>query len=169
VKKTFKLLLVSSLLAGAGFTAMAQGMPHDEHGMDHKGRMDPARMEQMVNKHLADLKTRLKLTPAQEGAWTTFAAAMKPTGIAMGQQPERAELDKLPTPERIDKMRAFHKQHMADMDAAMEKRDAATKTFYASLSAEQKTTFDAEHARMGSHRMGQPGTEHAKPGVTAKP
>jgi periplasmic protein CpxP/Spy len=44
-------------------------------------------------------------------------------------------------------MKAMRTQHMSDMNAAMEKRDAATKTFYASLTPEQKTVFDAEHAK----------------------
>ena len=42
----------------------------------------------------------------------------------------------------------------------MDKRDEATKTFYASLNAEQKKVFDAEHARMGEHH----GREHGPRG-----
>lgn len=163
VKTSFKLLLVSGLLAGAGLSSLAQGMPQDEHGMEHRGRM-----EQMVNKHLSELKAKLKLTAAQEGAWTTFANAMKPSDKWMGKQPDRAELDKLPTPERIDKMRALHKQRMADMEAAMDKRDDAIKSFYASLTSEQKATFDAEHARMASHRMGTMEDGHDKQAAHVK-
>jgi hypothetical protein len=39
----------------------------------------------------------------------------------MAKRPDRAEMDKLPTPERIDKMRALHKEHMTVMEAAMDK------------------------------------------------
>jgi hypothetical protein len=125
-------------------------MRHGDQG--RMGKMDPSKMEAMVTRHLAQLKTKLKITAAQEPAWTTFAAAMKPTGGMMEKrEAERAEMAKLTTPERIDKMHSLRAQHMADMNAAMDKRDEATKTFYATLTAEQKKTFDAEHARMGGH------------------
>ena len=60
-----------------------------------------------------------------------------------------AEMDKLTTPERIDRMHALRTEHMTAMNAAMDKREDATKTFYAALNADQKKVFDAEHARMG--------------------
>lgn len=55
------------------------------------------------------------------------------------------------TPERLDQMQAHKAQH----DAQMQKHIEATKTFYASLNAEQKKVFDKETARfmrgMGEH------------------
>jgi Spy/CpxP family protein refolding chaperone len=150
MKTVFKSLIVAGLLATAGFAAYSQGpggMMGHEGG--HMGRMDPAKMEQMVAKHMADLKAKLKITPAQEGAWTTFTTSMKPSGAMNANRPDRAEMEKLTTPERIDKMQALHTQRMADMSAAMTKHNDATKTFYATLTAEQKKVFDAEHAKMG--------------------
>ncbi|MFY8043561.1 MAG: Spy/CpxP family protein refolding chaperone [Rhodoferax sp.] len=44
---------------------------------------------------------------------------------------------------------------MADMQAAMNKRDDATKALYAVLSPEQKKLFDAEHSRRGGHQGGK--------------
>jgi periplasmic protein CpxP/Spy len=159
MKPVFKSLIVAGLLATAGFAAYSQGsggmMDHDG---GHMGRMDPAKMEQMVAKHMADLKTKLKITPAQEGNWTTFTAAMKPAGAMNANRPDRAEMDKLTTPERIDKMQALHTQRMADTNAEMTKRNDATKTFYAALTAEQRKVFDSEHAKMGSkHSEGKRG------------
>ena len=152
MKPVFKSLIVAGLLATAGFAAYSQGpggmMDHDG---GHMGRMDPAKMEQMMAKRTADLKAKLKITPAQEGAWTAFTASMKPNAAMMANHPDRAEMDKLTTPERIDKMQALHTQRMADMNTEMTKRNDATKTFYAALSAEQKKVFDAEHAKMGDH------------------
>ena len=118
------------------------------------GHMDPAKMEQMVNRHLADFKAKLKLAPSQEGAWTTFANAMKPSDEIKAKRPDRAEMEKLPLPERIDKMRAFRKERMTTMDAAMDKRDEAIKTFYATLTPDQKKIADAEHGKMMTHRPG---------------
>jgi hypothetical protein len=157
MKKIIQSLVVAGVLAvagGAAFAQMGDGMMGHE-GMPHR---DPAKMAQMHAKHLADLKAKLKITASQEAAWNTFAEAMKPPAEMMNKRPDHAEMDKLTTPERIDKMRAMHKEHMAVMEAAMDKRAEATKTFYATLSAEQKKTFDEEHAKMDKrgdmqHRM----------------
>ena len=51
-------------------------------------------MQALVAKRLAELKAKLNITPTQEGAWTTFTAAMQPpAGMAqrMGwrQSPEQ--------------------------------------------------------------------------------
>lgn len=168
MKSGFKTLVVSGLLASAGFAAFAQqpaaqdgsrmpmmGMGHamqEGRPMGMRGKMDPARMEAMMAKRHAELKAKLKITAEQEGAWTTFTGAMKPGPAFDAKRPDRAELDKLTTPERIDKMRALRTERMAAMNAAMDKREEATKAFYATLNADQKKVFDAEHARMGAHQ-----------------
>jgi hypothetical protein len=40
-------------------------------------------------------------------------------------------------------MKALRTQHSSDMNAAMDQHGEATKTFYATLTAEQKAVFDA--------------------------
>lgn len=158
MKPVFKSLIVAGLLATAGLAAFSQPMMGGsgpmgyEGGMGMHGRQDPAKMEAWMAKRSTELKAKLKITAAQEGAWTAFTTAMKPPVGMFQNQPDRAELDKLTTPERIDKMYALRTQRTTEMNTAMDKRDEATKTFYATLSAEQKKTFDAEHARMGGHR-----------------
>lgn len=152
--KLQRTLIATGLLA-ATFTALAQ-MPGHGPGMGagpreggtmmaHRG-MNPqerhAMMEERVNHRLNVLKLRLALTPAQEGAWNAFVAGMKPPAM---QHPDRAEMAKLTTPERIDRMRAMRDQR----NAAQDKRAEATKTFYAQLSADQKKVFDGETLRMG--------------------
>jgi Spy/CpxP family protein refolding chaperone len=151
MKKLIHALMVAGLMATAGGAAIAQ--PGAMMGHEGMGGMmahgDPAKMEQMHAKHLADTKAKLKITAAQEAAWNTFADSMKPSPEMKAPRPDHTELDKLPTPERIDAMRAMHKSHMASMEAAMDKRGEATKTFYAVLSPEQKKVFDAEFAHTG--------------------
>jgi hypothetical protein len=62
------------------------------------------------------------------------------------RQAMRAELDKLSTPQRLDKMQA-----MSDMRRArMLERTQAIKAFYAQLTPEQQSVFDAE-AMSGRH------------------
>jgi protein CpxP len=155
-------LVLAGLLATVGAGAMAQtpsaapagsppvaGKPAGPHG-DRMARHDPAKMQAWIAKRQADLKAKLKITPAQEGAWTSYTATMQPPARGARPTPEqRAEFDKLTTPQRIDKMKELRTQRMAEMNAAMDKRGEATKTFYAALSPEQQKTFDAEHKKHG--------------------
>ncbi|NMM07932.1 Spy/CpxP family protein refolding chaperone [Polaromonas sp.] len=161
-------LLLAGLLATAGFGAMAEGpviapatgpaamgAPGEmQRGhMMGMGRHDPAKMQAMMARHQTELKAKLKLTPAQEGAWTAFTAAMQPPDhMARPTSEQRAEYDKLSTPERIDKMRALRTQRTADISTALDKRGEATKTFYAALSPEQQKTFDARHRELRQGR-----------------
>ena len=180
MKTVFKSLIVAGMLATAGFAAFSQGPgPIGDHpammgegGMmkqDGKGKMDSSKMQAMVSKHLDNLRGKLKISASQEAAWATFTEAMKPPANMMAQRPDRAEMDKLSTPERIDKMKTLRAQHHADMTAAMDKRDEAIKTFYAQLNAEQKKTFDAEHAKMGSRRGDRQGNKDGQQGPKAAP
>jgi len=164
MKKLTKSVLIATAIAAAAFAASAQGMMGgDHHG---KGGMDPARMEKMAARHLDSLKAKLKITPEQEAAWTTFAASMKPNmGMMKAKHPDPAEMSKLTTPERMDKMTALHKQHAAERDAMMTQRNESVKTFYAALNADQKKVFDAEHIRM---EQGRHGKDHGPMGGNGK-
>ena len=97
-------------------------------------------------KRAAMLKSQLALTAAQEPAWTAFNTSMQP-GERTARL-DRSDMEKLTTPERIDRMRALRAQHAAEAD----RRGEATKTFYAALTPEQQKTFDAQTQR--GHRMG---------------
>ena len=172
MKTVFKKVLIASLLAGAGLYASAQtaapapapGAEQHRGMMGQHGPMDPAKMHEAMAKrhaqHMADFKTVLRITPAQEGAWNAFTASMTPpAGGMMAHNPEdrakmRAEFEKLSTPERLEKMRALRTGHQAKMNAEMDKHLAAVKTFYAALSPEQQKVFDITHKRMAERHMG---------------
>ena len=162
-------LALAGLMA-ASASIMAQGAPSAAQGSgprsEHMGKHDPAKMQAMMAKHQADLKVKLKLTPAQDGAWTAYTTAMQPPA-GLQQRPsdaQRAEMDKLTTPERIDKMRALRAEHMTQMNTVMDKRGDATKAFYAALTPEQQKVFDVEQKKRGTRgehgRHGGP--EHKK-------
>ena len=163
---SFKTLVFAGLLATASVGAMAEGPTTTAPAASSKamgshgsypmmGSHDPAAMQARMAKRQAEMKTMLKITPAQESAWTTFTAAMQPpTRMMGGEQPlaeQRAELEKLTTPERIDKMKVLRTQRMTDMNAEMDKRAEATKAFYAALSPDQQKVFDAEHRKMSAY------------------
>lgn len=140
---THKSLLVLCLLAGIAGLSQAQPTSSVTPGA---GDGMPLRMQAHMKQRAADLQAKLKLSPEQEAAWASYTAAMKPP--VQAQRPDRAELDKLSTPERLDKMRALRQQH----EAAMDQREQATRTFYAALTPEQKKTFDANTLHPYMHR-----------------
>lgn len=149
MSKHFKPAVLAAVLATSALAVLAQpaGGPPPEGGPrmhqsepEHRAQRQE-RMKAHLAKRAAELKADLKLTPEQESSWSAYVAAMKPS--APPAQPQREDFAKLSTPERLDKMREMRQQR----DAAFDKRDAATRSFYASLSPEQQKTFDARSAR----------------------
>ena len=166
--------VATALLASLSLPSFAQTAPAEQPAAaqkapdSHKHQRGDKRGDRMehMKQRMEKLKADLKLTPAQEAAWTTYTQAMKP-----GERPARGDREafaKLTTPERIDKMREMRGKHMAEMD----RRAEATKAFYAQLNAEQKKTFDAATLRMHhphGHHGGKPGQERpAAPAPAAK-
>jgi hypothetical protein len=160
-------LLAAGLLAGIGFGAWAQtpapeaapGTPHmmqgeHRHMEGNRAEHFRARMQERMAKKLAVFKEQLRITPAQESAWAAWTASLQPG--ARPQRPDPAEIARMTTPERIDRLRALRAQRNAEMDRKAE----ATKAFYAQLSPAQRTVFDAETLKfaLGMHRHG--GWEH---------
>jgi len=162
VKRT---LVAAAMLIGFGATAaLAQMPPVGAPGAGEMGmhRPDPARMQVFFDKHMARLKTLLQLTSDQEGAWTAFKTAMMPPA-APPEMPKHEDLEKLTTPERIDRLHSLRVQHAQRMDA----HEAAAKALYAALTPSQRKVFDLETLEFLSpqHRMGmqQPWMHRGEP------
>lgn len=142
----------------ASADAPAQAPHRSQHAQTgaHSGMHERMR-ERMSDRHakaMEKLKSSLQLQADQTTAWDSFTQAMQPPSQARGR-PDRASLEKLTTPERMERMQTFRAQR----DTEMQKRQQATRTFYASLNAEQKKVFDQQtlawmQGRMGAH--GQP-------------
>lgn len=115
-----------------------------------------AKHAQRQAERMAKFKQSLALTPAQEGAWNDFSASMQKRNdfARLGH----GDMEKLTTPERIDRMRAMRAQR----SAAMDQREDATKAFYAQLQPAQQKTFDQASARM--MRMGHMGKHGGRDG-----
>lgn len=149
MKSIFKPLLITAVLASSALLAQAQTPPASQgmmhaHGQGGYGRMDPAKMQERMAAHRAQLKAKLNLNAAQEGAWTEYLAAMQPPADRKRMNRDersqmRDEMMALTTPQRLDRMAAMR----AERDAQMNRRHQATRNFYDTLTTEQQKAFDA--------------------------
>ena len=138
-------LTTAALTLLTGYASAQNSPPKDEPAKTGMHAMQDKQGESMglrMKHHMQKLKTALKLSPDQEPAWTALAGAMTPP--ARPQRPDRAEMDKLSMPERLDKMKQIMSQHHEGRMAEMDKHAAAVKSFYAVLTPEQKKTFDTK-------------------------
>ena len=99
-----------------------------------------------------DLHALLHIRPDQEAAWHAFQTASQPQPAemqALQQNPQ--QLATLPAPRRLDHIEAF----LTTQLAVFRRSAAATRTLYATLSPDQKSTFDRITAPP-ANRGGQP-------------
>jgi len=112
-------------------------------------KFDPAKMQERMDKRAQRLHDKLKITPAQEGAWQAYISAIKPDMTQRGHF-DRAAFKEMPAPERMEKRLEMAKARIARMESHL----AATRTFYAALTPEQQKAFDDKAGRMGHRRHG---------------
>ena len=141
MKSLRSFLITAGVLLGFSGLSFAQTTPaSDTHHSECSEKMH-LHMGQRHAQHLSALKSKLQLQSSQEQTWSTFEKAMQIPKEPM-PHPDRAALEKMTTPERLDQMQA----HKAQMDTRMQKHADATRSFYATLTAEQKKVFDTETA-----------------------
>jgi periplasmic protein CpxP/Spy len=171
-------LSILSFQANGVYAQPAPGMPmgpgagmamHEMHRMNdmppmHMAPMDPARQEKMWQRHLqhfdnhmAEMKKRLEITPAQEGAWSQFVSALRPSDkpepMAMGREQWR-EMMQMKAPDRMEKMLALQEARHAQRSAKMHQHLEALKALYPQLNETQQKMFDKMSAHMGGRRQG---------------
>ena len=146
-------LAISGLLVGqnvlaepADASALVKPKPDSE---------EPKKCDRWEEKEqrLETLKSDLKLNASQEAAWTEWVSKIKGDHKSWEEKRKNAESwASLPAPDRMEKMLTFSKEHIARQEVRL----AATKIFYATLSPEQRQTFDKDfnfehHGRFGKH------------------
>jgi hypothetical protein len=130
--KLMTVALVAALSTGA---ALAHGgMGYGPHG--GPGMRGPVSAEQ-VTQRLAPLKEALKLQPNQVAAWNAYESK-----IAGNAQARSKMREAMPAAGDRDAMADFHVTMMKFNAQAAEETNIARKALVATLSAEQKTTFD---------------------------
>lgn len=134
----------------------AAGSPQSgEHGAHAQRTQMMERMKAGHERRLQELKLKLQLSAEQEPAWAAFASAM--TARPTHSRPDMAQLALLPTPERIERMKALREQRQAQINAQMDQRAQAARSFYNLLQEPQKKVFDEEtgkHLAQRHHRHG---------------
>lgn len=92
-----------------------------------------------------ELRDQLCLNAEQEIAWSDFISSIpaptKPSRI------DRAAMDKLTTPERLEQQL----NQLKEQEAKITSNLLALKTFYASLTPEQQKSFDEYHAKIARY------------------
>jgi hypothetical protein len=169
-------LVMAAGLAASSASVLAQtppsgaGTPAPQPGQAQQGPrgMSPeqreAKMKEQFNRMATQMHDKLKLNASQEQAWNTYLQSMTPPPRA--QRPDRAQWEKMTTPQRMEQ----HLAQMKDHEAQMSKRLDATKTFYGQLNPDQQKTFDSETARMMHGMMGDHhGRGHGGPGKGGQP
>lgn len=143
-----KSILIGMTVLGLGGTTFAV-QAGEAQGDSAKHAQMQAKWGERAAEREQKLHDALKLTPAQAGAWTTYAAAVKrPARTPGAEHGERGAWKTMPAPERMEKRIEMAKQHLA----VMETRLAATSAFYGVLTPEQKKLFDASSMHHGGHR-----------------
>jgi periplasmic protein CpxP/Spy len=150
-RKSLLAFLLTTGVAAGTFAASAEQPVSGPMGAGpaHEHRHSPEQMRERMAKRQAALHDKLKLNANQETAWQSYIARMKPADFP--QRPDRAEMEKLSAPERMEKMLGMMKQR----EQRMTERLAATKEFYAVLSPDQQKIFNDEFKmHRGGHRHG---------------
>ena len=104
----------------------------------------------LAKSHLAAMKAALIITPRQEPAWDAFAGKVKAQAASMAAMRGRAAQMDVPAPERMAQRTAFMRERLAGMEAM----SGAMKDLYATLTPEQKATFDNMTSRRRARPMG---------------
>jgi|SRR5579872_3281973 len=88
---------------------------------------------------VSELHEALRLTPAQQDAWSAYAASLgAPAAAQQRRAAAVAMMPTLPAPRRIDLMEAEMRQELADLH----QQGQALKALYAMLTPEQQRLFD---------------------------
>ena len=146
IKRVIGLGVVASAMVVSGLVLASN------HGGDlgNKNHQHGKAMQQ----RMVELKAKLAITAAQEGAWGDFQLAMQRPAKAMGNEEaksaKRDAMKAMTTPQRLDAMLAMKQQR----DAYMTVRTDAIRSFYTELTPSQQTVFDhAFQQLMGGKKM----------------
>lgn len=141
MKHTIKIAVISLTIAGL---LSAQSVWAESAGVADTSKQEssseiPKKCDREAGK-LDTLKSDLKLNANQEAAWTEWGSKIKADRKSWESNKNIESWASLSAPERMEKILAFSKERVAKQEARL----AATKTFYATLTPEQRQIFDKD-------------------------
>ena len=155
-RRFFKLAAVSTAfagLAGAGFGALANGRGRG------RGPMDPAALEQRLDRMLKHLYVEIDATEAQQAKLDPIVkqAAKELQPLRAKVRTARHEGMKLFSAENIDRgaIERFRAEQIGATDAASKRFTQALTDVAEVLTPDQRKTLAARFARHGRGRMGR--------------
>jgi Spy/CpxP family protein refolding chaperone len=141
MKLTTRKLLVAGL-AGVSLLAagavVAGGPACDGHGSPRHASFNP---QERADRHLSELKSDLKLQPAQEAAWNAFVAAAQEQSKSMGRARDEMHGKTLTAPERMELASKFANER----EQGIAKVSQAVEALYEVLTPEQRKVLDQQH------------------------
>lgn len=139
-------VVIGLTLASASVFASKGDCDHGWSAEHEKG--GAARFE----KHMAKLHDALKLTSAQEAAWTEFSNKMKPVDMEKPgmDKPGHQDWEGLNAPDRLDKML----DNMKVREKQLAGHAATVRAFYGALTPDQQKIFDHQFQAY-RHRHGR--------------
>ncbi|MGU7774959.1 Spy/CpxP family protein refolding chaperone [Burkholderia sp. MR1-5-21] len=169
-------LTLAALTVAAGAFAQTQPQPQSPAQPAAAAASAPtaaqraARREARIEERITYLHNQLKITPAQEPQWKTFADTMRENGDTMGRL-YRARMESR-NASAIDDMKQYAELAQANADGAKKLADAF-EPLYASFPADQKaladTTFRSWMHQGGEHRGKGKAAAGAAASAPAKP
>ena len=150
--KQITLGIISSLIAVSVATAadhgskMKQGNHEtDCYGMGMMGSDMKVDHVARAQKHLSELKAKLKLTKDQEPAWSDFSDKVNAQAKSMASMQEDMKKDMQNMPQTAPEKMAMMASKMKDRAQQMATMADTVKAFYNTLTPEQKIVFDKMH------------------------
>jgi len=149
-----QLLLAAVVLAGGPASAQSSP-PAEQPSVPTQGTRPERGSMVQVERHIAGLQRRLKITPAQQPQWDTFTAVMRQNASHM-EAMQRARADKVATMTAPEDMRSYAEVVRAHADD-LQRLVPAFDGLYAAMTPEQKATADRTfHEFQGQVRARQP-------------
>ena len=106
--------------------------------------------------HLAALRTQLKITPAQEGAWKTYEKVVTEQATAMQALRDQfhAQWQNAQPGATPPDMAAHHQAMSSQRESSWKAQNAARQELFAALTPEQRAIADRAFGPMGARRFG---------------
>lgn len=151
-------------MMGHGMMGMGQGMGHGHMGHGHMGMgagmhagmgpMQGPEAAATLSARLADSKAQLKITSAQEAAWSKYAALVTQQAEAQANMRTQmhAQMSDPKTASTVDHAAQRETMHKLQQDN-LAARNTALTDLYAVLTPEQKAVADQRLQGLRGHRM----------------